>query len=61
LGGRPQIDTDLRAVIRQMSLWGAPRIHSELLKLGFEVAQSSVARYMVKPRAAKPGMAHLPA
>ena len=29
-------------------LWGAPRIHGELLKLGFEVAQSSVARYMVK-------------
>lgn len=29
-------------------LWGAPRIHDELLKLGFEVAQSSVAKYMVK-------------
>jgi len=52
LGGRPQIDTDLRALIRQMSsenpVWGAPRIHGELLKLGFEVAQSSVAKYMVK-------------
>jgi hypothetical protein len=52
LGGRPQIDTDLRALIRRMSvdnpLWGAPRIHGELLKLGFEVAQSSVAKYMVK-------------
>ena len=51
-GGRPQIETDLRALIRQMSvanpLWGAPRIHGELLKLGFEVAQSSVAKYMVK-------------
>ena len=51
-GGRPQIDTELRALIRQMSienpLWGAPRIHGELLKLGFEVAQSSVAKYMVK-------------
>jgi hypothetical protein len=38
LGGRPQIETDLRALIRQMSvensLWGAPRIHGELLKLG---------------------------
>src|SRR5260370_17029163 len=32
-------------------LWGAPRIHGELLKLGFEVAQSSVAKYMVKRRA----------
>src|SRR5215213_1115371 len=53
-GGRPQIDTDLRALIRRMSienaLWGAPRIHGELLKLGFEVAQSSVAKYMVKRR-----------
>jgi hypothetical protein len=51
-GGRPQIDTQLRALIRRMSvenpLWGAPRIHGELLKLGFEVAQSSVAKYMVK-------------
>ena len=51
-GGRPLIETDLRALIRQMSienlLWGAPRIHGELLKLGFEVAQSSVAKYMVK-------------
>ena len=32
-------------------LWGAPRIHGELLKLGFEIAQSSVAKYMVKRRA----------
>src|SRR6476660_49137 len=51
-GGRPQIATDLRAPIRRMSienpLWGAPRIHGELLKLGIEVAQSSVAKYMVK-------------
>ena len=65
-GGRPQIETDLRALIRRMSienpLWGAPRIHGELLKLGFEVAQSSVAKYMVKRRgAAKSGVAHLPA
>jgi hypothetical protein len=54
LGGRPQIHTELRALIRRMSmenpLWGAPRIHGELLKLGFEVAQSSVAKYMVKRR-----------
>jgi len=52
LGGRPQIGAELRALIRRMSienpLWGAPRIHGELLKLGFEVAQSSVAKYMVK-------------
>src|SRR5262249_5389854 len=49
--GRPKIAPELRALIRQMSgenpLWGAPRIHGELLKLGFEVAQSSVAKYMV--------------
>jgi transposase InsO family protein len=54
LGGRPQIETELRALIRRMGvenpLWGAPRIHGELLKLGFEVAQSSVAKYMVKRR-----------
>jgi hypothetical protein len=53
-GGRPQVRTELRALIRQMSvenpLWGAPRIHGELLKLGFEVSQSSVAKYMVKRR-----------
>src|ERR1700688_1337591 len=54
-GGRPRIDTELRALIRRMSvenpLWGAPRIHGELLKLGFEIAQSSVVKYMVKRRA----------
>src|ERR1700731_270558 len=51
-GGRPPIEAELRALIRQMSaenqLWGAPRIHGEPLKLGFSVAQSSVAKYMVK-------------
>src|ERR1700720_3317440 len=53
-GGRPPIESELRALIRQMStenqLWGAPRIHGELLKLGFSVAQSTVAKYMVKRR-----------
>jgi transposase InsO family protein len=53
-GGRPQIDLELRTLIRQMSmenlLWGAPRIHGELLKLGFSVAQSTVATYMIKRR-----------
>ena len=57
-GGRPQIDADVRALIRRMCienpLWGAPRIHGELLKLGIEVAQSSVAKYMVR-RAGSPG------
>src|ERR1700694_2223373 len=51
-GGRPQIEKEWRALIRQRRtenlLWGAPRLHGELLKLGFSVAQSSVAKYMVK-------------
>jgi transposase InsO family protein len=51
-GGRPQIDAELRALIRRMSLenvlWSAPRIQGELLKLGFTVAQSTVAKYMAK-------------
>src|SRR5246127_1605795 len=54
LGGRLPIDMELRGLIRRMSLenplWGAPRIHGELLKLGIEVAQSSVAKYIVKRR-----------
>ena len=53
-GGRPKIEAEFRALIRRMNrenpLWGAPRIHGELLKLGFEVAQSTVAKYMVKRR-----------
>src|SRR5258705_11675497 len=53
-GGRPPIDTELRVLIRRVRvenpLWGAPRTHGELLKLGFEVAQSSVPKYMVKRR-----------
>src|SRR6478752_7725137 len=51
-GGCPRIDAELRVLIRRICvenpLWGAPRIHGELLMLGFEVAQSSVAKYMVK-------------
>jgi hypothetical protein len=47
-GGRPQIATELRGLIRRMSaenpLWGAPRIHGELLKLGFEVAQLALGQ-----------------
>jgi hypothetical protein len=46
LGGRPPIDTNLRALIRRMSienmLWGAPRIQGELLKLGFAVTHQSL-------------------
>ena len=52
--GRPKVDRELRDLIRRMSgenpLWGAPRIHGELLMLGFEVAQSTVSKYMVRGR-----------
>jgi transposase InsO family protein len=51
-GGRPKVPFEIRHLIREMSLanrlWGAPRIHGELLKLGFEVAQSTVAKYMAR-------------
>jgi len=50
--GRPGLPKEIRELIRSMSasnvLWGAPRIHSELLKLGIEVSQATVAKYMVK-------------
>ena len=52
--GRPKVARELRDLIRRMSrenpLWGAPRIHGELLMLGFEVAQSTVSKYMVRDR-----------
>src|SRR5271157_529249 len=52
--GRPGIDRELRDLIRRMSrenpLWGAPRIHGELLKLGFELAESTVSTYMIRRR-----------
>jgi transposase InsO family protein len=51
-GGRPRVPIDIQRLIREMSLanrlWGAPRIHGELLKLGIEVAQSTVAKYMAR-------------
>src|SRR5665213_1352463 len=53
-GGRPKVDRELRDLIRRMCeenpLWGAPRIHGELLKLGFAVAQSTVSKYMLRGR-----------
>lgn len=53
-GGRPRTATEIRQLIHQMSianpLWGAPRIHGELLKLGIEVGQTTVAQYMAKRR-----------
>ena len=54
VGGRPRIDSEIRALIRRMSrenpLWGAPRIHGELLMLGIKVAESTVSRYTVRRR-----------
>ncbi|TFH40335.1 MAG: integrase [Lysobacterales bacterium] len=51
--GRPRVPREVRELIREMSranpLWGAPRIHGELLKLGIEVSQATVSKYMVKP------------
>src|SRR6202161_1247477 len=53
-GGRPTLPTEIRKLIREMSianpLWGAPRIHGELLKLGVDIGQTSVAKYMVRRR-----------
>ena len=52
--GRPKIDRELRDLVRRMCLdnplWSASRIHGELLKVGFEVAHSTVLRYMVRGR-----------
>ena len=48
--GRPKISPDIRDLIRRMSnanpLWGAPRIHGELLKLGIKISQATVGRWM---------------
>jgi hypothetical protein len=56
--GRPRIDRGLRDLIRRMSrenpLWGASRIHGELLMLGFEVAQSTVSKYMARRKNPSP-------
>src|SRR5712664_1123417 len=50
--GRPCVSREIRELIRQMSsanpLWGAPRIHGELLKLGIQISQATVAKYMVR-------------
>src|SRR6516162_7538937 len=53
-GGRPRMSHEVRQLIRDMSLanplWGAPRIHGELLKLGIDVGQTTVAKYTAKRR-----------
>ncbi|MCX6605916.1 MAG: hypothetical protein NTV52_20305 [Acidobacteria bacterium] len=50
--GRPAVPADVRSLIRAMSrdnpLWGAPRIHGELLKLGFAIGETSVSKYIVR-------------
>ena len=52
--GRPKVPLEIRQLIRDMSLanplWGAPRIHGELLKLGIAIGQTSVAKYMARRR-----------
>ena len=52
--GRPSVSAEIRKLIREMSianpLWGAPRLHGELLKLGIDIGQTSVAKYMVRTR-----------
>jgi putative transposase len=52
--GRPSISSEVADLIRRMSLanprWGAPRIHGELLKLGIQVSQATVAKYIVRHR-----------
>ena len=68
-GGRPTTPADIRQLIREMSianpLWGAPRIHGELLKLGIDVGQTTVAKYMAeegdhRPKAGRPFFAIMP-
>jgi hypothetical protein len=53
-GGRPRVDAELRALVARMAeanpLWGAPRIHGELMKLGFKVAERTVSRLLPKRR-----------
>jgi len=52
--GRPPIDKAMRQLIREMQAtnmgWGAPRIHGELLKLGIEVSQATVSKYMLQSK-----------
>src|SRR6202165_4783540 len=52
--GRPKTPPEIRQLIREISLanplWGAPRLHGELLKLGIDVGQTTVAKYMARGR-----------
>ncbi len=50
--GRPKATAEVHALIRQMSLdnrlWGSPRIHGELIKLGYDICESTIAKYMIR-------------
>jgi transposase InsO family protein len=52
--GRPSVPDEIRELIRTMSrenpIWGAPRIHGELLKLGIDIGETSVSKYMIRRR-----------
>ncbi len=57
--GRPSVPSDIKSLIKRVSrdnvLWGAPRIHGELLKLGIEISQAAVSKYMIhRPRPSSP-------
>ncbi len=61
--GRPEARREIRELIRKMCLanptWGAPRVHGELLKLGPDVSQSTVSKYMLIPEAVFADLARL--
>jgi hypothetical protein len=63
-GGRPTVAPEIRKLVREMSianpLWGVPRIHGELLKIGFDIGQTSVAQYMARRRPAIPRLEDVP-
>jgi putative transposase len=62
--GRPSVPSDIKNLIKRISrdnvLWGAPRIHGELLKLGIEISQAAVSKYMMRP-SKPPSPTRLPA
>ncbi len=63
--GRPTVSAEIRGLIRRMSQenpgWGAPRIHGELLKLGIDIGETSVSKYLVRtPEAALANVANVP-
>jgi putative transposase len=59
-GGRPKVSEEMRTLVRRMAIenadWGAPKIHGELLKLGFAISERTVARYLrrLRPRRGDP-------